>query len=161
MALAKYLAGINSRRNRSGVDTEMEFEILKCFKVAFSHALGTRDAFERPAIIESIGQSLISPDQQCRKLAAEFLIFFASLDMQAENPQGLGMVLGAFDKMEQQANMAIQNVSSKVGKFDIWISQTNQTIDGRGKMGSRVGAKVDEKSIQEYGVSLHIPKFRQ
>lgn len=40
MALAKYLAGINSRRNRSGVDTEMELEILKCFKVAFSHQVG-------------------------------------------------------------------------------------------------------------------------
>ena len=115
--------------------------------------MGTRDAFERPAIIEMIGQSLISPAPECRKLAAEILIYFASYDSQAAAPRGIGILLGAFDKMEQQANLAIQNIAQKVGRFDIWLHQTAQIIDGRGRMGSRVGAKVDEKFIQEYGVS--------
>ena len=39
MALAKYLANINSRRTRGGVDNEMEFEILKCFKLTFAHSV--------------------------------------------------------------------------------------------------------------------------
>jgi hypothetical protein len=110
----------------------------------------------RPTIVNAICTSLLSPYQPCRKLAAEMLIFFCSFDEESPDRKGLGMVLVAFDYVEQTLNSAIADVSNKVGKFDMWLRQLEATIDGRGRMGSMVGMSKDFKEsihVQEYCVS--------
>jgi cytokinesis protein len=84
------------------------------------------------------------------------LIFFCSFDEESPDRRGLGMVLVAFDSVEQNINAAIADVTNKVGKFDMWLRQLEATIDGRGRMGSMVGMSKDFKEavhVHEYCVS--------
>lgn len=112
----------------------------------------------KPQIIHAIATSLISPRLTSRQLSAEMLVFFCHLTDQTHRT-GLSMVQTAFDQLEQRLNAAITDISQKVGRFEVWLKQLEQTIDGRGRMGSMVGVSNDLKgqddhSLVEYCVSL-------
>lgn len=69
------------------------------------------------------------------------------------------MVLQAFDQLEARLNGQIVDVANKVGRFDTWIKQLEQTVSGRGRMGSTVGLSKDlqgndDSSIHDYCVRL-------
>lgn len=111
-----------------------------------------------PPIVNAICASLTSPHPPCRKLSAEMLIFFCSFDDDSPDRRGLGLVLVAFDAVEQAINAGITDPSKKVNKFDMWLRQLESMVDGRGRMGSMVGMSKDFKDavdIHEYCVSLN------
>ena len=71
--------------------------------------------------------------------------------------RGLPVVLQAFDQLEARLNGQIVDVALKVGRFDTWIKQLEQTVSGRGRMGSSVGLSKDlqgndDSSIHDYCV---------
>ena len=113
---------------------------------------------QKPQIVASIANSLVSPHLPSRKVAAEILVFFCHWDENNPDRIGLSLVLSTFDQLEQRLNGAIADIASKVGPFDVWLGQLEQTISGRGRMGSMVGISKDLKgtddgSIMDYCVS--------
>jgi cytokinesis protein len=98
---------------------------------------------QKPQITNSITQSLISPNSLSRKVAAEILVFFCHWNVDSPDRAGLALVLNAFDQLEQKSNAAVADIANKVGRFDIWLRQLDGMIDGRGRMGSMVGASKD------------------
>jgi cytokinesis protein len=118
---------------------------------------------QKPQIITSIASSLVSPNLQCRKTAAEILVFFCHWDEENTARTGLTIVLNAFDSLEQKLNVAVTELSGKVGRFDTWLKQFEQVIDGRGRMGSMVGISKDlrgqdDGSIIDFCVRIHSNK---
>lgn len=78
--------------------------------------------------MSAIVASLASPSIPTRKLATELLLFFAGRD----SPKGSNLVLKGLDDL---------SVSRRsIGRFDVWFKSWEDAIDGRGKMGSAVGA---------------------
>ncbi len=113
---------------------------------------------QKPQIVASIASSLVSPNLLSRKVAAEILVFFCHWDENNPDRVGLGLVLNAFHQLEQRLNSAVADLAKKVGRFDVWLRQLEQTIDGRGRMGSMVGVSKDLKgqddsAIMDYCVS--------
>jgi len=112
----------------------------------------------KPQIVTSISSSLVSPGLLSRKAAAEILVFFCHWDENNPDRIGLGLVLNAFDQLEQRLNNEVTDLTNKVGRFDVWLRQLEQIIDGRGRMGSMVGVSKDlrgqdDGSIMDYCVS--------
>ena len=113
----------------------------------------------KPQILEAIVVSLVSQYPMCRKLAAEQLMVLVDFYRQKSERHGLSAILDAFDALETRLNLSVVEVAQKVGRFDRWMMQLEQTIDGRGRMGSAVGASKeirggDNHFILEYCVGL-------
>lgn len=136
---------------QSGKHLYLILSQANCWKI------GALDAMDKPQIVASIAGSLVSPNLASRKVAAEILVFFCHWDASNTNRVGLGLVINAFDQLEQRLNLAIADLANKVGRFDVWMKQLEQTIDGRGRMGSMVGVSndlkgTDDGSIMDYCV---------
>lgn len=107
-----------------------------------------------PNYIESIVYSLVCPHWQTRKTVCDMLSFICL----CEKPVGHGHVLNGFDSLRSHRG--------DLGPFNAWIKDLENTVDGRGKMGSLVGASDDLKSLgvynapdshlMEYAVSVYI-----
>jgi len=113
---------------------------------------------QKSQIVSSIANSLVSPSLLSRKVSAEILVFFCHWDEDNPDRVGLRLVLNAFDQLEQRLNTAVADIANKVGRFDVWLKQLEQIIDGRGRMGSMVGVSKDLKgqddgAIMDYCVS--------
>lgn len=114
---------------------------------------------QKPQIANGIANSLVSPSILSRKVAAEILVFFCHFNENEPERVGLGLVLNAFDQLELKLNSTIPDMANKVGKFDVWLKQLEQTIDGRGRMGSTVGVSqelrgTEDGAIMDYCVSV-------
>jgi cytokinesis protein len=104
-----------------------------------------------PTCIYSITFSLVSPQLSTRKLVAEVLSFFCYCEI----PTGHNLVLGGFDQLMQ--------FQSEHGRFDAWMRVLENTIDGRGRLGSFVNANDEYKkggigmdgSLMEYSVNFY------
>lgn len=104
---------------------------------------------------------MTSPGIATRKIATDILTFFCSWN----HPVGFEVVVQALDKLQAHhaagsGAVAVTNVA--LGRFDGLLAVVEATLDGRGRMGSlvgaseemkRVGGQVTEASLQEYGVS--------
>lgn len=115
-----------------------------------NHSLGASDVSSQPATVASIAASIMSPQLQTRKQAAEILIFLTSWD----KPHGHSVVLKSFD--------ALQSHYDEISRFDAWLKAFEATIDGRGRMGSLVGASDELKNaisadtiLVDYAVSIN------
>ena len=136
-----------------------ELTARRCVRFLTSLQIGALDAMQKPKIVSSIANSLVSPNLSARKVAAEILVFFCHWDEKSPDRVGLGLVLNAFDQLEQKLNTAIGDIAKKVGRFDVCLRQLEQIIDGRGRMGSMVGVSKDLKgqddgAIMDYCVRL-------
>ena len=110
---------------------------------------GADDAISHQQVIVSLATSLISPRLTTRKLVSEVLTFLCHWG------QGEGhlKVLQAMDHVKHQ--------QGENGRFDAWMRIVEVTIDGRGKMGSLVGASEEVRSggigmenlLMEYAVA--------
>ncbi|KAL8279166.1 hypothetical protein RQP46_008422 [Phenoliferia psychrophenolica] len=127
-ALNKYNNPDSVRRFSKAHAETMEFELLKCLRTLFNHPAGTVDALENNASMSAIAASLASPEIPTRKHAAELLAFFVSRDPQT----GANLVLKGIEDLSKARGMP--------GRFDVWFKYWEDAIDGRGKMGSAVGA---------------------
>lgn len=92
---------------------------------------GLQEAFKHARIIDNFCISLISPFIPARTQACESLTAFCFL------PNGRSMVLHGMELLKQYG--------PEFSRFDAWIQALEKTLDGRGKMGSAVGASNDLK----------------
>ncbi|KAJ5147770.1 hypothetical protein N7526_001122 [Penicillium atrosanguineum] len=160
IALTNVLNKINRRKASGPVpapptgdkDLDREYDIAKCLKGLMNNKYGADDALEHQGVLVALVNSLSSPRLNTRKLVSEVLTFLCHW---AEG-QGHQKVLQSMDK--------VKNDHSETGRFDAWMRIVEVTIDGRGKMGSLVGASEEYRSggigmenlLMEYAVSTMI-----
>ncbi|KAL8932105.1 MAG: hypothetical protein Q9216_006958, partial [Gyalolechia sp. 2 TL-2023] len=158
VALTNVLAKINRKQKQgpapasgttSDKDLDREYDIVKCLKALMNNKYGADDALVHQQVIVSLATSLISPRLTTRKLVSEVLTFLCHW---AEG-EGHLKVLQAMDQVKTQ--------QGENGRFDAWMRIVEVTIDGRGKMGSMVGASEEVRSggigmenlLMEYAVA--------
>ena len=158
VALTNVLGKINRRqaqgpaasnRTTSDKDLDREYDIVKCLKALMNNKYGADDALAHQQVIVSLATSLISPRLTTRKLVSEVLTFLCHW----ADGQGHLKVIQAMDY--------VKNQHGENGRFDAWMRIVEVTIDGRGKMGSLVGASEELRSggigmenlLMEYAVA--------
>ncbi|KAJ5180324.1 Diaphanous autoregulatory [Penicillium capsulatum] len=160
VALTNVLLKINRRKTSGPVpapptgdkDLDREYDIAKCLKGLMNNKYGADDALEHQGVLVALVTSLASPRLNTRKLVSEVLTFLCHWAA----GQGHQKVLQAMDK--------VKNDHNETGRFDAWMRIVEVTIDGRGKMGSLVGASEEYRSggigmenlLMEYAVSTMI-----
>lgn len=159
IALTNVLMKIN-RRQASGPapvtsshsgdkDLDREYDIVKCLKALMNNSYGAEDALAHQQIPIALATCLISPRLTTRKLVSEILTFLCH----PSHVEGHVKVLQAMDH--------VKSMLSENGRFDAWMRVVEVTIDGRGKMGSLVGASEEMRSggigmenlLMEYAVA--------
>ena len=152
------LAKINRRQGQgpapatgttSDKDLDREYDIVKCLKALMNNKYGADDALLHQQVIVSLATSLISPRLTTRKLVSEVMTFLCHW----ADGEGHLKVLQAMDHVKHQ--------HGENGRFDAWMRIVEVTIDGRGKMGSLVGASEEVRSggigmenlLMEYAVA--------
>ncbi|KAI9824787.1 MAG: hypothetical protein M1832_001615 [Thelocarpon impressellum] len=158
VALTQILAKTNRRQAQgpasssgtiSDKELDREYDIVKCLKALMNNKYGADDALVHQQVIVSLATSLISPRLTTRKLVSEVLTFLCHW---AEG-QGHLKVIQAMD--------TVKNQQGENGRFDAWMRIVEVSIDGRGKMGSLVGASEEFRSggigmenlLMEYAVA--------
>ncbi|KAI9746411.1 MAG: hypothetical protein M1818_000124 [Claussenomyces sp. TS43310] len=158
VALTNVLAKINRKQAQgpapadgttSDKDLDKEYDIIKCLKALMNNKFGADDALAHQQVIVALCTSLISPRLTTRKLVSEVLTFLCHW----AHGQGHLKVIQAMDQVKNQQN--------ENGRFDAWMRIVEVTIDGRGKMGSLVGASEEVRSggigmenlLMEYAVA--------
>ncbi|KAK6510748.1 hypothetical protein TWF506_009847 [Arthrobotrys conoides] len=147
VALTEVLSRINHDKK---VDLDKEYDLVKCLKSLMNNKYGADDALRHQSCILAVTASLISPRLPTRKLVSEVLTFLCHWD----KPNGHTRVLQAMDQIKASK-------PAEMGRFDEWMRIVEVTIDGRGKMGSMVGASEEVRSggvgmenlLMEYALS--------
>ncbi|KAB8283047.1 hypothetical protein B0I75DRAFT_7521 [Yarrowia lipolytica] len=139
VALAAWLQQINSRTNNSEGFLDREYDIVRCLKALLNLRDGADHAVRTSKCVAPIVRSLVSPRLSTRKLVTDVLTFLAHWDA----PKGHDQVLAGLSQLKQHLN--------EVSRFDAWFSVVEQTLAGRGKFGSLVGASDD---LRSGGVSI-------
>ncbi|GAB7365720.1 hypothetical protein MBLNU230_g7058t1 [Neophaeotheca triangularis] len=158
VALTNVLAKINKRQQSgpapaSGTtserDLDREYDIVKCLKALMNNKFGADNALHHEKIVMALAGSLVSPRLNTRKLVSEVMTFLCHW----ADGEGHLKVLQALDHLK-----TLQNEN---GRFDAWMRIVEVTVDGRGKMGSLVGASDEVRSggigmenlLMEYAVA--------
>jgi len=113
---------------------DREYDIVKCLKALMNNNYGADDALRHQHCINALVASLTSPRVTTRKLVSEVLTFLCHW----EKPHGHTKVLTAMDQLK--------GYQGETGRFDSWLRIVEVTIDGRGKLGSLVGASEEVRS---------------
>lgn len=116
-------------------DVAMEAELVKCLRTLFNSPDGARDAIDNNTSISPITASLAS-EIPTRKSVVELLTFFIARD----RVRGFNLVLKGLDDFSTSRRLP--------GKFDGWFWFWEAAIDGRGRMGSSVGASQHVLSLK-------------
>lgn len=133
----------------SDKDLDREYDIVKCLKALMNNKYGADDALSHPQIPIALAMCLISPRLTTRRLVSEVMTFLCHCG----EGQGHLKVIQAMDHVKSMIN--------ENGRFDAWMRIVEVTIDGRGKMGSLVGASEELRSggvgmenlLMEYAVA--------
>ena len=131
---------------------DREYDIVKCLKALMNNKFGADDALAHQQVIVALAISLISPRLTTRKLVSEVLTFLCHWG----EGKGHVKVIEAMDVVKAQ--------QGENGRFDAWMRLVEVTVDGRGKMGSLVGASEEVRSggigmenlLMEYAVATLI-----
>ena len=113
---------------------DREYDIVKCLKALMNNKFGADNALAHQQVLVALATSLISPRLTTRKLVSEVLTFLCHWS------EGNGH-LKVIEAMDVAKNQQGEN-----GRFDAWMRLVEVTIDGRGKMGSLVGASDEVRS---------------
>lgn len=158
VALTNVLGKINRKQGQgpapaagstSDKDLDREYDIIKCLKALMNNKYGADDALDHKHAVVALATSLISPRLTTRKLVSEVLTFLCHWG----EGEGHLKVLQAMDHVRAH--------QGENGRFDAWMRIVEVTIDGRGKMGSLVGASEEVRSggigmenlLMEYALS--------
>ncbi|KAK5172536.1 uncharacterized protein LTR77_002656 [Saxophila tyrrhenica] len=158
VALTNTLIRLNKRQQSgpapaggttSEKDLDREYDIVKCLKALNNSKYGADDAVHHDTVVMALAGSLTSPRLNTRKLVSELLTFLCHW----ADGKGHLKVLTAMDHLKAQ--------QGENGRFDAWMRIVEVTIDGRGKMGSLVGASDEVRSggigmenlLMEYAVT--------
>ncbi|KAK4075984.1 hypothetical protein Trihar35433_2544 [Trichoderma harzianum] len=164
VALVTLLLKIN-RKNANGGPTsgaisaqteknlDREYDIVKCLKALMNNKFGADDALMQSKVLLALASCLISSRLTTRKLVSEILTFLCTWGTHGE---GHLKVIQALDEVKTQVG--------ENGRFDAWMRLVEVTVDGRGKMGSLVGASDElrtggigmENLLMEYAVATLI-----
>ncbi|KAI1173985.1 FH2-domain-containing protein [Nemania sp. FL0916] len=133
----------------SDKNLDKEYDIIKCLKALLNNKYGADDALAHQQVVVALATSLISPRLTTRKLVSDVLTFLCHW----EDGNGHLKVIQAMDHVKTQ--------QSENGRFDAWMRLVEVTVDGRGKMGSLVGASDEvrtggigmENLLMEYAVA--------
>ncbi|KAI1414606.1 hypothetical protein F5Y13DRAFT_197606 [Hypoxylon sp. FL1857] len=136
----------------SDKNLDKEYDILKCLKALLNNKYGADDALAHQQVVVALVTSLISPRLTTRKLVSDVLSFLCHWN----EGEGHMKVIQAMDVVKSQQN--------ENGRFDSWMRLVEVTVDGRGKMGSLVGASDEVRSggigmenlLMEYAVATLI-----
>lgn len=143
IALTNVLGKINRRQGQgpapasgstSDKDLDREYDIIKCLKALMNNKYGADDALEHQQVVIALATSLTSPRLTTRKLVSEVLTFLCHW----ADGEGHLKVLQAMDYVKSH--------QGENGRFDAWMRIVEVTVDGRGKMGSLVGASEELRS---------------
>ncbi|RFU71794.1 cytokinesis sepa, partial [Trichoderma arundinaceum] len=168
VALVTLLLKINRKNTNGGpasssssstIDTRVEknldreYDIVKCLKALMNNKFGADDALMQSKVLLALATCLISSRLTTRKLVSEILTFLCTWGSHGE---GHMKVIQALDEVRTQAG--------ENGRFDAWMRLVEVTVDGRGKMGSLVGASDElrtggigmENLLMEYAVATLI-----
>ncbi|KAI0401297.1 hypothetical protein F4802DRAFT_433337 [Xylaria palmicola] len=143
-------APLDSKSTDKNLDKE--YDIIKCLKALLNNKYGADDALAHQQVVVALATSLISPRLTTRKLVSDVLTFLCHW----EDGNGHLKVIQAMDYVKSQQN--------ENGRFDSWMRLVEVTVDGRGKMGSLVGASDEvrtggigmENLLMEYAVATLI-----
>ncbi|KAJ4369661.1 hypothetical protein N0V83_005423 [Neocucurbitaria cava] len=124
----------NSMAQKAENDVDREYEIIKCLKALMNNKYGADNALYHPSIIQALCSSLISTRLNTRKLVSDVLTFLCHWG----EGSGHEKVLQALDNLKAQYG--------ENSRFDAWMRMVEITVDGRGKMGSMVGASDEVRS---------------
>ncbi|KAL9084726.1 MAG: hypothetical protein Q9159_005081 [Coniocarpon cinnabarinum] len=158
IALTNVLSKINRRQGQGPAppqsstndrDLDREYDIIKCLRTLMNNKFGADDALQHHGVIIAMASSLTSPRLHTRKLVSEVLTFLCCW----ASGEGHSKVLQAFDHL--------MHAQGENGRFDGWMRVVEVTVDGRGKMGSMVGASEEVRSggvgmenlLMEYAVA--------
>ena len=136
--------------NKAERNLDREYDIVKCLKALMNNKFGADDALMQSKVLLALATSLTSSRITTRKLVSEILTFLCTW---GENGEGHLKVIQALDEVKAQ--------SGENGRFDSWMRLVEVTVDGRGKMGSLVGASEElrtggigmENLLMEYAVA--------
>ncbi|KAI8336356.1 hypothetical protein BC941DRAFT_428994 [Chlamydoabsidia padenii] len=134
--IAVELSRTNQSTSRQQRDYQLELEIIKCLRALFNNVHGIKEALRDSLYIDTLTYSLLSPYMPARRLACDTLTFICY----CEQPVGHSMVLHGMDSLKENGN----------SRFGAWLSEFQKMLQGRGKMGSIVGASHD---IRQMGMS--------
>ncbi|KAL3230451.1 Protein BNI1 [Nakaseomyces bracarensis] len=145
---------------------DKEHAFFRCFRVLAVLSQGLHEFTIHSLMTDTIAQGLFSGRLSTRKMATEIFVFL----LEKRNKKRFEAVLSALDKnfiigqnshmnesykrLPQYFTHLTANSSLKV--IQAWLFAVEQTLDGRGKMGSLVGASDDyrmaggENAILEY-----------
>ena len=115
-------------------DLDKEYDIVKCLKALMNNKYGADDALARQSVPIALATCLNSPRLNTRKLVSEVLTFLCH----CREDGGHTKVLQAMDY--------VKSLVGENGRFDAWMRLCEVTVDGRGKMGSLVGASDEVRS---------------
>ncbi|KAA8915834.1 hypothetical protein TRICI_002007, partial [Trichomonascus ciferrii] len=149
VALSTVLSHINHRNSWNEDVLDREYDLVKCLKALLNLKDGADHAVQTTKCVPALVRSLISPRLSSRKLVTDVLTFLAHW----QEPIGHQQVLSALDTMKGHIG--------DLGRFESWMRMVEQTLDGRGKMGSMVGASEEyrtggvgmESLLMEYALS--------
>ncbi|KAK9766452.1 hypothetical protein K7432_004474 [Basidiobolus ranarum] len=130
--LSDTLISLGRKSNKKDNDLQIEFEIIKCLKSMLNTKWGAQEALEQPKVIINITYSLDSAFLPTRKLVAEFLTFICYFEA-----RGCDYILKGLDQVKRARNHHL--------RFEAWMKSLENTIDGRGILGSLVGASEEIK----------------
>jgi cytokinesis protein len=146
IALTNVLSKINRRKGtgpapppsvmaqKAENDVEREYEIIKCLKALMNNKYGADNALNHPSIVQALCGSLTASRLNTRKLVSDVLTFLCHWG----EGSGHEKVLQALDNLKAQYGES--------SRFDAWMRIVEVTVDGRGKMGSMVGASDEVRS---------------
>lgn len=143
--------------SRRESDIALEYEIVKCLKQIFNHPSATSDALTHNLIVTQIASSLNTPHLPTRKLLLDLLSFLVYWN----EGEAYHLVIEALETLSSS--------STEGGTcFDYWFRSLDQTMSGRGKMGSLVGASEEvrrtggiDSSLNEYAVRPYFFTWRR
>ncbi|KIJ69533.1 hypothetical protein HYDPIDRAFT_106178 [Hydnomerulius pinastri MD-312] len=128
VVLARSLAQISRKPQRTQDDISLELEAAKCLKVIFGSTARVRDAMKYPNVVPQIISSLNAPHLQTRRTIMELLL--SILDCSRHFLEHIFQGLAALS----HANC------NSTGYYTYWFQSLEATLRGRGRMGSLVGA---------------------
>ncbi|CAI4213787.1 unnamed protein product [Parascedosporium putredinis] len=137
---------------RGDKSLDHEYDIIKCLKAVMNNKFGADDALQHQQVLIALATALTSGRITTRKLVSEVLTFLCDWG----NGDGHLKVIQALDQVKAQ--------HAENGRFDSWMRLVEVAIDGRGKMGSLVGASQEVRSggvgmenlLMEYAVATLI-----
>ncbi|CAO3596021.1 unnamed protein product [Absidia cylindrospora] len=133
--LAMELARTNQSSSRNQRDFQLELEIIKCLRALFNNVHGIKEALRDSLYIDTLTHSLLSPYMPTRRLACDTLTFICY----CEQPVGHSMVLHGMDALKENGDHH--------SRFGAWLNDFQKMLQGRGKMGSMVGASHDMRQM--------------